>query len=853
MSQNRDMGHPSLVSVLLPRELGHLPNNRDIIRQKNQCITMRYKLDDLGAYQFEQLAQSLLKAHAGLAVESWGRRSDHGRDAYTPNALHFPNKDIETAGPFLFQVKFVEGANAAGAKPAAALSDSISKEIASIKQRRTASVWTEPSHFTFLTNSPIEASLRDEIRQKFQSVLSSSVVITYGGDDLCDLLDQAPDVYRSFPQLLSIRDLDALIRGALTSESVARSTAAIEIARELVPVFAPTTNYEKAWSVLRRHHFAVLEGPPEVGKTAIAWMVGLSQVGVGWEAIYSQGPSDFFNMYDRSRKQIFIADDAFGRTEYDPTRASKWEAELDLVLRRVDADHWLIWTSRKHILERAVYRMDVTGKARSFPDPGAVLVDVRSLSTEERATVLFRHARAANLEQDAKELIRRHAPQIINNPDFTPERIRRFVCESLPTLVAKIRLGTLSHHEIFAKVDEAIKNPTKQMRLTFRGLGVALKWYLISMLEMPQSRSIPGSPGTLEEGYVRYCPDERRIPFEEATQQLNEAFVHIKVFVRIGQGVKHSVFADWIHPSYRDLVIDELAADPELRTQFLKRASLEGIKLAVSDTGGQEGLRRLPLMVSSESWNVLEERALTIVRECDQDRDLLEVFPSAAKRSNSKDLEPRWERLISAVCRAVKEKWDGTARRLEAADLAAFRGARSAINSGLELPGLLGTWLSLGQEFRENLAAHPSFDQFDFDSFDELTRFAEEAEACIPGFLHEHGLPDQFESATQRMFEKAERGFSALQFGGEDEDREEFASDVSRLANVLGRISKITSSMSLDASAREFFGKADIWAIELEGMAATFAPYEYEDDYDRFEDSGSKDDEFDLNALFAEL
>ena len=52
---------------------------------------MRYKLDDLGAYQFEQLAQSLLKAHAGLTVESWGRRSDFGRDAYTPNALHFPN------------------------------------------------------------------------------------------------------------------------------------------------------------------------------------------------------------------------------------------------------------------------------------------------------------------------------------------------------------------------------------------------------------------------------------------------------------------------------------------------------------------------------------------------------------------------------------------------------------------------------------------------------------------------------------------------------------------------------------------------------------------------------------------
>jgi hypothetical protein len=217
---------------------------------------------------------------------------------------------------------------------------------------------------------------------------------------------------------------------------------------------------------LRKHHFAVLEGPPEVGKTAIAWMVGLSQVGAGWEAIYCQRPSDFFETYEPAAKQVFIADDAFGRTEYDPTRASKWEAELDLVLHRVDADHWLIWTSRKHILERAVHRMDVAGRARSFPNPGAVLVDVRSLSTEERALVLFRHARAANLERDAKDLVRCHAVQIINNPDFTPERMRRFVGESLPGLVAKIRLGALSELEVSAKVDEAIRNPTSTTVVT---------------------------------------------------------------------------------------------------------------------------------------------------------------------------------------------------------------------------------------------------------------------------------------------------------------------------------------------------------------------------------------------------
>ena len=110
----------------------------------------------------------------------------------------------------------------------------------------------------------------------------------------------------------------------------------MQIATELVPVFAPTSSYERAWSVLRKHHFAVLEGPPEVGKSAIAWMVGLTQAAQGWETVVCQTPAVFFDMIRGSRSQVFIADDAFGRGEYDPTRMTIWEADLDLVLHRLN-------------------------------------------------------------------------------------------------------------------------------------------------------------------------------------------------------------------------------------------------------------------------------------------------------------------------------------------------------------------------------------------------------------------------------------------------------------------------------------------------------------------------------------
>ena len=76
---------------------------------------IRYRIDELGWYQFEALIQSLLKADLGLGVESWGgTHGDHGRDAYFDGPLAFPTNEARE-GPFVFQAKFVEGANAAGA------------------------------------------------------------------------------------------------------------------------------------------------------------------------------------------------------------------------------------------------------------------------------------------------------------------------------------------------------------------------------------------------------------------------------------------------------------------------------------------------------------------------------------------------------------------------------------------------------------------------------------------------------------------------------------------------------------------------------------------------------------------
>ena len=484
---------------------------------------IRYRLDDLGWYQFEWLIQSLLKAEYGLGVESWGGHQDYGRDVYFEGSLPFPAKHSTSRGPFLFQVKFVENANAAGATFDRVLLDAVRKETRRIETRIQSSKWPELRHYVLLTNASLSARLRTKVKESLNAAIPGTQIHSLGGNDICDLLDQHTDLRHSFPQLLSLRDLDTLLQEVVNKEILERSQSAIDYARAVIPIFVPTAAYEKAWKVLKEHHFAVLEGPPEMGKTAIAWMITLTQVTQDWGAYVCDEPDDFFRCYKAGERQVFVADDAFGRTEYDTSRGRKWEQQLGPMLNRLNQTHWLIWTSRKYILERAQRVMDLQGKATQFPDPAAILIDASQLSLEEKALILYRHARSAGLEEKAKNIIRHYARSIVESTHFTPERIRRFVTERLPDLVSEMTMGHLGMEEISAEIDMAIQNPTDRMRKSFRALPQAHKWMLISLLE---GRSL--SSQSLQRLYETHCPVREQKSFIEVLDDLSESFVKRK-------------------------------------------------------------------------------------------------------------------------------------------------------------------------------------------------------------------------------------------------------------------------------------------------------------------------------------
>src|SRR5207253_6174214 len=147
----------------------------------------------------------------------------------------------------------------------------------------------------------------------------------------------------------------------------------------LAHVFVPTRAYVRALDVLDRHRFVVLTGPPEMGKTATARMIGLELLTEGWEFHECVRPDELWKAFDRGRRQLFVADDAFGSTEYRPEAAERWALDLYRVLDAMDERHRLIWTSRPAPLKAGLRRIHREHGVEHWPQPAEIEIAASDL------------------------------------------------------------------------------------------------------------------------------------------------------------------------------------------------------------------------------------------------------------------------------------------------------------------------------------------------------------------------------------------------------------------------------------------------------------------------------------------
>src|SRR5439155_25124898 len=139
---------------------------------------------------------------------------------------------------------------------------------------------------------------------------------------------------------------------------------------------------------------------------------GLELLTEGWEFHECVRPDELWRAFDRDRRQVFVADDAFGSTEYRPEAAERWALELDRVLRVLDDRHRLIWTSRPAPLKAGLRRIHREHGVERWPQPAEIEIIASELEVEEKALILFRHAKAADLPPGAVALVKERGAAI---------------------------------------------------------------------------------------------------------------------------------------------------------------------------------------------------------------------------------------------------------------------------------------------------------------------------------------------------------------------------------------------------------------------------------------------------------
>ncbi len=209
----------------------------------------------------------------------------------------------------------------------------------------------------------------------------------------------------------------------------------------------------------------------------------------------------------------------------------------------------------------------------------------------------------------------------------------------------------------------------------------------------------------------------------------------------------------WVHPSWRDLVIDHLGSDAAARQHFLRSCSVHGALLALSVAGGRRGDRELPLLRRDADWDALTGRLYDLAPEFEPVEliGLMDALLAMTHDVRGASTQVEVEALATAVLSRVRSLWNTSRGPISIAGLEMWLTLAGRLAAKPDPPAMAMTWAELLP-----VAAPDLSDRATLERFADWLTLVELLLDHYPGMLGGLGFPGHTPELCERFISSLE-------------------------------------------------------------------------------------------------
>lgn len=389
-----------------------MPDKPTATTGKVQAGNVSFELHSLGWEGFQNLCGHVLAQILGQTASVYSAVRDVGQDGAFQGTWKIKATEAFT-GRFIVQCKFTSRRDAH--LSLAQLSDELAK----------AAILAAGGHaqvYILITNAPVSGKAAIEIREAFLKISGIKSFELYGKEWLTERILESTKLRALVPRIYGLGDLTQIL-----DQRVYRQAQEILLSwKENLSKFVPTQAHERSVSALLDKGFVLLLGEPMAGKSTIAAALALAAADAGCLPVFVSQPSEFRAHWNPDEpKQFFWVDDAFGSTQFNPSRGAEWNSIFPLMATAIKLGARVLFTSRDYIYKQALRELKVSAFPFLRDTSGNIVIKVEELSHQEKERILYNHIRLGSQPQEFKTAIKPLLSVVADNPRFFPEIAKR--------------------------------------------------------------------------------------------------------------------------------------------------------------------------------------------------------------------------------------------------------------------------------------------------------------------------------------------------------------------------------------------------------------------------------------------